>query len=130
MNVLGERGLYKFFMCLNMRSQPLLLQHLVDMWDPDAGHSMVDDNILRLELEDIYFLTSWSHRGVTVVLAGFRRESTNSVDQYIVQYYRDGAHKSSNKLPIWDVMDLTLRTILFCITRVVGSTRPHLVTRA
>ena len=32
-NVLHECGLYKLFLCPNMRSHPLLLQHLVDMWD-------------------------------------------------------------------------------------------------
>lgn len=40
-------------MCLNMWSQPLLLQHLVVMWDPDVGHFMVGDQILQLEIEDI-----------------------------------------------------------------------------
>lgn len=64
-----------------------------------------------------------------IVLVGGRRESSDSVDQYIVQYCRDGAHKSNNKFPIWDVMDLTLRTILFCIPWVAGSTGPHLATR-
>ena len=65
-----------------------------------------------------------------MVLAEGWRESTEPVDQYIVQYCRDGAHKSSNKFPIRDVMDLTLKTILFCITGVVGSTSPHLDTRS
>lgn len=87
-------------MCLNMRSQPLLLQHLVDMWDLDAGNSMVGDDILWLEIEDIYFLTGLSHRGVTMGLDGGQQESTNLVDQYIVKYSQDGAHKSSNKLHI------------------------------
>ena len=41
--VLHECGLYKFFLCPNMRSQPLLLQHLVDMWDLDVGHFMLGD---------------------------------------------------------------------------------------
>ena len=54
LNVLRECGLYKFFMCLNMRSQPLLLQHLVDMWDLDAGHFVVGDHILRSEIEHIF----------------------------------------------------------------------------
>ena len=65
-----------------------------------------------------------------MVLVEGRRESTEPVDQYIVQYCRDGEHKSSNKFPIQDVMDLTLKTILFCITQVVGSIGPHLATRA
>ena len=67
-NVLRECSLYKFFFCLNMRSQPLLLQHLVDMWDRDAGHFMVGDQILQLEIEDIYFLTELSWRGAMMVL--------------------------------------------------------------
>lgn len=90
MNVLHECGLYKFFLCLNMQSQSLLLQHLVDMWD----------QILRLEIEDIYLLTGLSQRGVILVLVRGQQESTNPVDQYIVQYCRDGARKSSNKFPI------------------------------
>lgn len=108
-NVLYECGLYKLFLCLNMRSQPLLLQHLVDMWDPNAGHFMVGDQILRLEIEDIYFLTGLSQRGATLVLVGGRQESTEPVDQYIVKYCCDGAHKSSNKFPIRDVMDLKIK---------------------
>ena len=64
-----------------------------------------------------------------MVLDGGRPMSIDSLDQYVVQYFRDNAHKSSDKLPIRDVLDITLRTILFCITQVVGSTGPHLMTR-
>lgn len=108
----------------------MLLQRLVDMWDPDVGHFMVGDQILHLEIEDVYFITRLSHRGVRVVLVRGRWDSSNPLDQYVVQYYQDGARKSNNKLSIQDVMDLTLRTIMFCITHVVGSTGPHLDTRA
>lgn len=86
MNVLRECDLHKFFLCMNMRSQLLLLQQLVDMWDPNAGHFMVGDQILRLGIEDIYFLIGLSWRGMMVVLSGGWRESTEPVDQYIVQY--------------------------------------------
>ena len=100
MNVLHEFGLYKFFFCLNMRSQLLLLQHLVDMWDPDVGKFLVGDQTLQLEIEEISFLTRLSQRGATMVLVRGQREPTDPVDQYIVQYCRDGVHKSSNKFPI------------------------------
>ena len=53
-NVLRECGLYKLFLFSNMRSQPLLVQHLVGMWDLDPGHFMVGDQILRLDIEDVY----------------------------------------------------------------------------
>lgn len=84
MNVLHECDLYKFFLCLNMQSQPLLLQHLVDMWDPNVGHFIVGDQILRLEIDDIYFLTRFFRRGATVVLDRGQREYIETVDQYIV----------------------------------------------
>ena len=129
-NVLCESILYKFFLCPNMRSQPLLLQHLVDMWDIDVGNFMVGDQILWLEIEDIYFLTRLSWRGEITLLARGWRELTEPVDQYIVQYRRDGARKSSNKFPVRDVMDLTLKNILFCISQVVGSISPDLATKS
>ena len=67
--MLRECGLYKKNLCPNMRSQPLLLQHLVDTWDPDAGKFMVGDQILQLEIEYIYFLIGLSRRGAIMVLA-------------------------------------------------------------
>lgn len=60
---------------------------------------MVGDQILLLDIEDIYFLIGFSQRGATMVLDRGRRESTELVDQYIVQYCRDGVCKSSNKFP-------------------------------
>ena len=80
-NVFQECGLYKFFMCPNMLSQPLILQHLVDMWDLDAWHFMVGDQILLLEIEDVYFLNGLSRKGMTVVLAGGRRQYIDLVDR-------------------------------------------------
>jgi hypothetical protein len=57
-----------------------------------CGAFYVGDQILRLEIEDIYFLTGFSNREVAIVLVEGWRESTNLLDQYIVQYLRDGAH--------------------------------------
>lgn len=36
-------GLLKFFMCLGLQAQPLLLQRMVTMWDADSQHFMVGD---------------------------------------------------------------------------------------
>jgi hypothetical protein len=71
-------------MCSNMCSQLVLLQHMVDMWDLDAGHFKVGDQILRVEIEDIYILTVVSHRGATMVLARGQWEASDLVDQNIV----------------------------------------------
>lgn len=55
MNALRECGIYKFFMCPNMHSHPMLLQPLVDMWDVEAGHFMVGDQFFCLEMKYFYF---------------------------------------------------------------------------
>ena len=52
-----------------MLSHPLLLQYLVDTWDLDVGNFMVGNQIIWLEIEDIYFLIGLSWRGPIVVLA-------------------------------------------------------------
>lgn len=53
-------GLLKFFMCLGLRVQLMLLQHMVGMWDPDSQCFMVEDQALDIEVNDIYFLTGLS----------------------------------------------------------------------
>jgi hypothetical protein len=116
LDALRDCGLLKFFLCQNMRAQPLMLQKLVDMWDVDCQHFVVRDQVLNLEVEDIYFLTRLSHHGVTVFLVGARRGSVEKVDDYVAHYCHPGTQKSNNKLPIGKVQDLTLRTILFTIT--------------
>jgi hypothetical protein len=40
-----------------------LLQFLVDYWDPDSESFNLDGKPLRIEVEDIYFLTGLSRRG-------------------------------------------------------------------
>lgn len=61
---LGDQGivyalkdchLMKFLMCPYMWVQPLLLETLVNMWDVDCQHFVVNDQILNLEFNDIYF---------------------------------------------------------------------------
>ena len=54
-------GLLKFFMCPGLRAEPLLLQRLVAMWDYDSHHFMVGDQVLEMDVDDIYLLTGLSH---------------------------------------------------------------------
>lgn len=52
--------LLKIFMCSGLRAQPLLLQRMVAMWDFDSQYFVVGDQILEVEIDDIYFLTGLS----------------------------------------------------------------------
>jgi hypothetical protein len=99
-----------------MRAQPTMLQTLVNMWDPERKHFVVRDQVLTLEMEDMYFLTGLSHRGATMVLVGGKRGGAERVDDYVTHYCHPGTHKRNNKMSIGQVMDLTLCTILFTIT--------------
>jgi hypothetical protein len=45
--------LYKFSSLKGMRDQLILLQFLVDYWDPDSESFNLDGQPLRIEVEDI-----------------------------------------------------------------------------
>jgi hypothetical protein len=51
-------------------------------------------------------------------------------DEYIAQYCREGTRKSSGKIPIKDIIDHPLCMILFTITKLAGSTGPHLASKS
>jgi hypothetical protein len=54
--------LYKFWSLKGMRVQVRLLEMLVGYWDPENEIFNIDGQPLRIEVEDIYFLTGLSHR--------------------------------------------------------------------
>jgi hypothetical protein len=53
-------GLYKFWVVKGMRDQVRLLEMLVDYWDPDSERFNLNEQPLRIEVKDIYFLTGLS----------------------------------------------------------------------
>jgi hypothetical protein len=61
-------GFYKFWALKGMRAQVRLLEMLVGYWDPNSKRFILDGQLLRIEVEDIYFLTGLSHRGEVVDL--------------------------------------------------------------
>ena len=122
-------GLLKFFMCLRLRVQPLLLQRMVAMWEPDSQHFLVGDQYLEIETDDIYFLTGLSHRGEPVEFGG-RGGGGGPMESYIRDLCTDRTRRQGGKLPIQHVTDIPLRTILYTMTRIIGSTSAHLVSKS
>lgn len=53
-------GLLKFFKLQNMKVNTRLLEMLIDYWDVDEEAFMIDQMPLRVEVEDIYFITGLS----------------------------------------------------------------------
>lgn len=111
--LLRNCGLLKFFMCPGLRAQPLLLQRMVAMWEPDSQRFLVGDQYLDIEIDDIYFLTGLSRRGDPVAF-GSRGGGGEPVESYI----RDLC------------TDIPLRTILYTVTRIAGSTSAHLASKS
>jgi hypothetical protein len=48
------------------------------------------------------------------------------MSEYYNLYYVPEAEKKKGKVAIWGVQDLTLRTILFTIAQMAGSSAPHM----
>ena len=61
-------GIYKFWAIKGMRAQVILLQTLINYWDLDAEAFNIDGKPLRIEVDDIYFITILSHWGEVVNL--------------------------------------------------------------
>ena len=53
-------GLYNFWCLGGLRAKPILLEMLVNYWDPDSKSFRIDGMSLTIEVEDIYFITGLS----------------------------------------------------------------------
>ena len=51
--------LYKFWCLASLRAKPRILQLLVDYWDPESETFQIDGISLSIEVEDMYFITSF-----------------------------------------------------------------------
>ena len=63
-------GLLKFFKLQKMKKEILLLEHIIILWDVAEQGFWIRTQLLTIELEDVYFLTSLSRRGVPIAFSG------------------------------------------------------------
>ena len=59
-------GLLKFFKLPNMKANTRLLEMLIDYWDIEEDAFMIDQMPLRIEVDNIYFITGLFRRGEVV----------------------------------------------------------------
>jgi len=125
MNALRDCGLKKFFLTSYMRSQPELLQFIIDAWDVDDQVFRLRNQTLELEVSDVYFITGLSRRGAVPILTGSRPsgEKVGEVKARVCPEAQFG--QRSAKVLINTIRDLTLKAILFTITRAAGVQAPH-----
>ena len=67
---LRDCGLLKFFKLQKMKKEILLLEHIINLWDVAEQGFWIGTQLLTIELEDVYFLTSLSTRGVPIAFSG------------------------------------------------------------
>ena len=77
MNALRDCGLKKFFLMPCLRAQLELLQYLISIWDENEQVFRLRDQVLELEVTEIYFITGFSRRGPIPVLIGSRPSGEN-----------------------------------------------------
>jgi hypothetical protein len=79
-------GIYKFWAIKGMRAQVRLLQTLINYWDPETEAFNLDGKPLRIEVDDIYFITWLSHRGKMVNIKARGVGGGRSMEEYITTY--------------------------------------------
>ena len=60
---------------------------LINYWDPDIEAFQLDGMPLRLEVEDVYFITGLSHRGEVVNLRARGVGGGLTINEYIFIYF-------------------------------------------
>jgi hypothetical protein len=122
-------GLLKFFKLQKMRREIMLLEHMIGRWDVAEQGFRIGTQLLTIELENVYFLTGLLKRGSLIAFTG-QRALPEQVDVYLARHCIPGARLVGGRIPIKDIQDLPLQSILFSITRVIGSTSAHLESRS
>ena len=85
--------------------------------------------MLTIEVEDIYFLTGLSRWGSLISLTGSHGGDVTT--QELINCHRiPGTRMYRKKIPIKEVVDDPLRTVLFTMHRLVGSQGAHQDSRA
>jgi hypothetical protein len=123
--VLRRCGLYKFWALKGMRDQVRLLQMLVNYWDSYTKAFNFDGKPLRIEFEDIYFLTRLSRRGEVVNLESQGDQSDMTIEDYIATHCVEGAEKVGIKLPIRVINNMSLKIIVLVLAQIIGSASFH-----
>jgi hypothetical protein len=69
-----------------MKKEILLLEHMISLWDVMEQGFRIRTLLLTIELEDIYFLTGLSKRGVPISFFG-QRALLEQVSVYLACHY-------------------------------------------
>ena len=129
-HALRQCGLLKFFCTSNMRANVCLLETHISYWDHDLGIFYLQGEILEITVEDIYFITGISHKGMPINLEGTGRGGDPmSVQDYIDTYCPPSTHKKGTCVPMSQITSFSLQVMVSTVTRIVDSSSLHLATQ-
>ena len=122
-------GLLKYVKMKKMKKEVLLLEHMIGLWNVAEQGFQMGTWILIIELEYVYFITGLSKRGAPIVLVR-QQVLLAPVDEYLANHCVPGLRLVDDRIAIKDIRDLSLWSIMFSITSIVGSMSAHLVSRS
>jgi hypothetical protein len=106
-SMLKQCGMWKLFQFPFTRAQPMLLNHLIEYWHPDAETFMLEGQSLTPTTKDIYFLTDLSRMGEPVNLRTFS-PGPHNIEDYIDMYCEVGTEKVGSQVSIHKITSLNL----------------------
>ena len=121
---LKQCGLWKYFQCPLMRSQPRLLNHLVEYWNPDAEAFMIEGQSLKPTTKYLYFFTSLSKRGQSINLETLPLEPYH-ISHYIYMHCEADTKKVGSQVSLQNIKNMSLRVVIYIIGWMKGSTSLH-----
>ena len=101
LQALQQCGLLKFYCTFGMRANVRLLENLISYSDHDLGSFDIQGEILEVIVEDMYFITGLSCRGMPMNIKGIGRGGDPmSIQDYIDTYCPPGMQKKGTCIPI------------------------------
>ena len=104
---LRDCGLLKLFRTASLVSHERLLEHILQMWNPEQQYFEIGAHILTLEAEEIYFLPGLSRWGAPISLTGSRAGDITTLE-LIDGHCAPGTRTLGKKIPIRAVTDRPL----------------------
>jgi len=89
----------------------------------------LDGKPLRIEVEDIHFLTGLSRRGEVVNLKARGDRSGMNIEDYITTHCIAGIEKVGRQLPIRAINNLSLNIVVLVLKQITGSISLHHASR-
>ena len=107
-----------------MRAQVDLLTWLVNKWDVQNQCFVIVGHQLKIELEDIYFLTGLSKRGKPLSIFG-ARPGGQSVASLQLEFFNDESNPRDKRIDIKTIIHHELKVIAFTVTKLCGTAALH-----